>query len=148
MKPGTDFIGLGCGALIVNDKNEVLLIRYAEDSKTDPGMWARPGGKIDFGECGPAAAEREVEEEVGIKVKVIEPLEFTEVIEDDRSKHWIALGFLAKHVSGTPTIKEPHKHTDIGWFPINNIPENTAIYTRNSVKFYLEHHLNNQANSR
>jgi hypothetical protein len=26
MKPGKDFIGFGCGALIVNDKNQVLLI--------------------------------------------------------------------------------------------------------------------------
>ena len=47
MKPGLDFIGIGCGAFILNDKKEVLLSRRTALSRNEAGRWAVPGGKIE-----------------------------------------------------------------------------------------------------
>jgi mutator protein MutT len=51
-------------AAIVNDQNEILLIR-----RTDNGEWALPGGYLDVGETAAEGVVREVMEEVGIQVK-------------------------------------------------------------------------------
>jgi len=139
MKAGIDHIGVGCGAIIVNDKDEVLLVKRSQNSRTEPGQWSRPGGQVEFGEHGATATEREVEEETGIKVKVVRPLEFTEVIDGDNGgKHWVALGYLARHVSGEPVNREPDKHEDIRWFPLEGLPENLTSYTRNAINVFLK----------
>ena len=44
MKPGIGCIGVGCGCLILNEKNEVLLVKRSKTCKTDRG-------------CGPGLAE-------------------------------------------------------------------------------------------
>mgnify|MGYP003446729757 FL=1 len=59
------------GGLVLNEKNEILLIFRK-------GKWDLPKGKLDKGEIISACAIREVEEETGLKnVKLIEPLIIT-----------------------------------------------------------------------
>ena len=55
---------VGCGVLIVNDKDQVLLQR-----RSDTGDWCIPGGALEPYETYEEAATREVREEVGITVK-------------------------------------------------------------------------------
>lgn len=137
MKAGEDYIRVGCGAIIINDKREVLLLKRASDARTEPGQWSRPGGQVEFGESAADAAVREVKEEAGIEVEVIRQLEFTENVASDGSKHWIALGFLARHVSGEIENVEPHKHDEIRWFSLDALPDNLTDYTRNAIDIYL-----------
>jgi len=134
MKAGIDFIGIGCGALVINEKNEVLLIKRSAKARTEPGSWSRPGGQVEFGETVEHAVEREMEEEVGIKVKAVKLLDMTQIIEE--GKHWIAFGYLATYISGTPINKEPDKHEEIKWFSLDNLPENLNSYTANSIRSY------------
>lgn len=54
---------LGAGALITNDKGEILVIREA---MAQPGQFKLPGGHIELGEDIATAIEREVEEETGV----------------------------------------------------------------------------------
>lgn len=138
MKAGEDYVGVGCGALILNDKNEVLLLKRSKNARTEPGMWSRPGGQVEFGEETEDALVREVKEETNINIKVVRQLEFTENITENNKKHWIALGYLAEHISGKPNNNEPDKHDDLKWFPIDNLPENISSYTRNSVEIFLK----------
>lgn len=55
---------VGCGVLVVNDKNQVLLQR-----RSDNGQWCIPGGALEPLETYKEAATRELQEEVGITVK-------------------------------------------------------------------------------
>jgi 8-oxo-dGTP pyrophosphatase MutT (NUDIX family) len=51
MKAGKDFIGVGVGATILNNKNEMLLIKRKQDTtegKTTSNMWSVPGGEVEF----------------------------------------------------------------------------------------------------
>jgi len=50
MQKGKDYIGVGGGCLILNDKNEVLLIRRAGEVRNEAGYWSKPGGGVKFGE--------------------------------------------------------------------------------------------------
>ncbi len=67
-------------AIIINNSNELLLIRRPGDLKFGtavsgrPGQWCLPGGKIKDKECPEEAVVREVEEEVGLEVVPIRKL--------------------------------------------------------------------------
>ena len=134
MKSGKDCIGVGCGAIIINDRDEVLLVKRSKNSRVNPDVWSRPGGEVEFGESSAEAVEREVFEEAGIRIKTVRPLGFLDNISPDRKTHWISIGYLAKHVSGQIVNKEPDKHDDIRWFPVDELPENVTDYTKESVE--------------
>ena len=44
MNPGKDYIGVGCGAFILNEKNELLL--QQRNKEPEKGYWSIPGGKL------------------------------------------------------------------------------------------------------
>lgn len=58
-------------SVIINNKqNEVLILKRSSDESHYPGLWDMPGGGIKKGESLEKAAEREVKEEAGLKVKI------------------------------------------------------------------------------
>ena len=65
---------VGIKALIVNDKNEILVLRAnPEDVPKVPDHWDLPGGRIKEGDSIEETLYREVEEELGTKtVQIIE----------------------------------------------------------------------------
>ena len=135
MKPGIDYIGTGCGAIVINDKNEILLVKRSLESRTEEGTWSRPGGEVDLGEYIEDAVIREVKEETNVLIEILKPLEVTQIMSE--GKHWIAHGYLAKYVSGETKNMEPDKHDEVKWFSLKNLPENLNEYTRNSLNIYL-----------
>lgn len=57
------------GGVVLNDKNEVLVVNQNNNS------WSLPKGHIDFGESALEAAEREIYEESGVsQLEFIKPL--------------------------------------------------------------------------
>ncbi len=140
MKPGIDHIGVGCGCLILNEMNEVLLVRRSMTCKTDRGIWSRPGGGVEFGETFEQAVVREMKEEVGVDVKLTGFTDYTNDIkaEDGIRKHWVTLGFLGRIKSGKPRVMEPDKHDEVRWFPLDRLPENLTVYTKRAVEACLK----------
>lgn len=53
---------------IVNNFNDVLILKRSKDSLSFPGVWALPGGKIEEGETPEEAAIREIMEETQINL--------------------------------------------------------------------------------
>jgi mutator protein MutT len=136
MKPGKDFTGVGVGAFILNDNNELFLLLRAKDSRVEPGTWMIPGGRVDFMEKMEDTVKREIKEEIGVDLDVVEPVKTNDHILPEQ--HWVTTTFLCKIRSGEPKIMEPHKHDDLGWFPLDKMPENLSIATQNSIKAYRE----------
>lgn len=127
---------IGCGVLIINDNDEILLLQRSYTHTDEPGYWTRPGGKIEVGESPEGAALREVKEEVGVDIKIIKPLINLDVT-DSKNTRWKSYGYLAKIISGTPKNMELDKHIDMKWFSIQNLPENINAYTKDSIDAYL-----------
>ena len=46
MKPGKDYIGVGCGAVIVNENNEILL--QLRNKAPEKEYWSIPSGKVEM----------------------------------------------------------------------------------------------------
>lgn len=109
------------GGVVVNEHNEVLLIKRA-------GVWDLPKGKIDPDEKTEDAAVREVKEETGVEsvsiIKQLQPSYHIYSIENDwifKTTHWFFM--LATKSQLKPQIEE--KITEARWIELDNI----AMYT-------------------
>ena len=138
MKPGVDFIGVGCGALIVNEDNETLLVKRGFNSKNQVGVWSKPGGAVDMEEKVEDAVIREIKEELGVDIELIKFLGFTNHIIKSENQHWIAFNYLAKIIKGEPQILEPEKIAEIKWFSFDKLPENLSQTTSEPIQEYLK----------
>jgi 8-oxo-dGTP diphosphatase len=135
MKIGKDYIGVGVGAVIMNEDGKFLLMKRGPKSKSEVGTWEKPGGSVEFGETLENALKREVKEELGVAIKIIKLLHVADHIIDDEQQHWVSPAYICKIVSGVPKIKEPDKCDEIGWFSIEEaIKLPLAIVTRQDIE--------------
>ncbi|KAK8490522.1 hypothetical protein V6N13_031694 [Hibiscus sabdariffa] len=67
---------VGIGAIILNDKREVLVVQEKSGILRGTGIWKIPTGVVEEGEDISVAAIREVKEETGIDTKFVEVLGF------------------------------------------------------------------------
>jgi mutator protein MutT len=122
MKKGIDYIGVGAGAIIVNKDGALFLAKRGKDARNEKHKWEFPGGSVEFGETLANALVREVREEYGFVINVIQLLDVVDHILPDEKQHWISPTFLCRYKRGKPRILEPHKCEEIGWFNLNDIP--------------------------
>ena len=62
--------GLTVRGIIKNDVGEILIVKRHPKSRTDPGMWELPGGKVEKGEFFTDALIREIKEETNLDCDV------------------------------------------------------------------------------
>jgi len=127
-KKGVDYIGVGCGAMIFNGEGKLFLAKRGNKDKNEFGKWEFPGGGVEFGEKCEDALKREIKEEFGIDIKVLELLEVSDHIIPEENQHWVAPSYVARLSSGEAKIMEPEKCDDLAWFPIDELPDNIIPY--------------------
>jgi 8-oxo-dGTP diphosphatase len=93
---------LGVGAVIWNDKNEVVLIRRGKEPRRD--QWSIPGGHLEWGESLHDAILREVREETGLIVEIAGLIDTVDLIMRDGSgdvtRHYVLIDFATRVVAG------------------------------------------------
>ena len=135
MKKGVDFIGVGVGAIIINNEGKVFLARRGKEARNENGKWEFPGGGVEFGETLEHAVVREVFEEYGLTIKVESLLDVVDHIIPAENQHWVSPTFICRVTKGTPHIREPHKCDEIGWFVLDQIPfDRITIASRKSLE--------------
>jgi 8-oxo-dGTP diphosphatase len=123
MKKGIDYIGVGVGGIILNSEGEIFLARRGKDARNERYRWECPGGSLEFGETLEDCLVREVKEEYGFVIIVEKLVDVVNHILPDEKQHWVSPTFLCRYHSGTPRIREPLKCEAIGWFRLDQIPE-------------------------
>lgn len=109
-------INVGAGVVIIKDGKTLLARRQGSHAE---GQWGSMGGKVEFGET-PAAAVREAQEELGIVVGNLRFITCMSMKKGD--EHYIDISFVGELLRGEPTIMEPHKIAEIGWFSLDALP--------------------------
>ncbi|UIK07376.1 NUDIX domain-containing protein [Neorhizobium galegae] len=120
-KPGIDFPGVGAGLVIVRDDGKVLLCRRLK--APEAGFWNIVGGKVDPMEPSSEAARREAEEETGLTIGKVEFLCVAEEIIKADGQHWVSLIYVTRDFTGEPSLTEPDKLSEIGWFDPKDPPQ-------------------------
>ena len=87
---------VGVGAVVFDDEGRILLIKRGREPQK--GLWAVPGGKVEYGEEMRAAARREVAEETGLEVEIGDVVWVGEIIEEDF--HLVIIDFEARMTGG------------------------------------------------
>ena len=136
MKRGYDYIGVGVGAVIINKQGQVFLSQRGPLSRNERGKWEFPGGSVEFGEKLADALQREILEEFGMLIEVGELLDVSDHILPEEGQHWVSPTFICKFVSGTPSIQEPGKSSQIGWFNLDQLPENLSKISQENLAHY------------
>jgi 8-oxo-dGTP diphosphatase len=137
MKRGVDYIGVGVGAIIVNERGELFLARRGPKAKNERGLWEFPGGSVEFGERMADALKREIQEEYGFEITVGPLLDVVDHILPEEGQHWVSPTFLCRPAAGEPLILEPEKCTQIGWFPPRQVPAELTFISRANLTHYL-----------
>ena len=139
MKKGIDYIGVSAGAMIFNSKGELFLSKRSQNCKNERGHWETPGGSVEFGETLAQATEREILEEYGAEIEIIEQFPAADHLIPAEKQHWVATTFLARFKTGqTPKIMEPDKCDEIGWFALDNLPQPLSLITQADLQEYAK----------
>lgn len=139
MKKGTDYIGVSAGAMIFNDKGELFLSKRSQNCKNERGHWETPGGSVEFGETLEQATKREILEEYGAEIVIIEQFPAADHLIPAEKQHWVATTFLARFKPGqTPQIMEPEKCDEIGWFALDKLPQPLSLITQADLREYTK----------
>jgi len=93
---------VGVGAIVIKDDAVLLVKRGVNPGK---GLWALPGGNLQLGETLQEAAEREIMEETGIKIRATLPpyITFELIQRDDAGEirfHYVIVDLVADYVGG------------------------------------------------
>ena len=116
MKEKRPVVGVG---IIVIQNNQVLFGK--RKNSHGAGLWAPPGGHLEFGETVKECTIRELKEETNLTAEKVVYTEWTnDVMEND--KHYVTLFMMVPQFSGELKTLEPHKCEGWKWFDIGNFP--------------------------
>ena len=114
---------VGVGGVVIEHGRALLIRRGGEPLK---GQWSIPGGTLETGETLEDGVRREMLEETGLRVRVVELIEVFERIfrePDDGSVrpryHFVILDYLCDRVSGEPRASSDV--TDVAWAAENEL---------------------------
>ena len=127
------------GAIVVNEKNEVLLVKRAADMHNG-GKFTIPGGFLDRDETTAQATLRELREETGYDGEIVCLFRINDNPnrpKEDRQN--VDFLYIVKAVGGNATVNE--EVTNIGWFSKHNVPkeEEFAFDHRKAIMTYFEY---------
>jgi 8-oxo-dGTP diphosphatase len=103
-------------SVLLRERKKVLLVKRKK-GKSFAGFWGLPNGKVRVGEKLEEAARREVKEETGLIVEILEPYHITQEFHDDH--HHIVIAFKGRVISGK--LKPGSDVEDARWFTKSEI---------------------------
>lgn len=118
----------GVGVVVIRDR-EILLVERGRGANA--GLWAVPGGKVDYGEPMRDAAAREVAEETGLIVNIGDVVWTGEAIGpgDPPAWHYILIDFAGDVVGGD--LRAADDARSVAFVPLDRVrelPLTTTMY--------------------
>ena len=119
---------------VIRKEGKILLVQRPDSEGFDPGLWELPGGKLEYGEDLIELLKREVEEEVGLLIRVGRPFVTWHFYKDH---FWVTgITFVCDYLEGT--VRLSHEHQNYAWIK----PDQYAAYPLGTaVKEQLEAYL-------
>lgn len=120
--------------LILRKDDKILMLKRTNTGRND-GYYALIAGHKEKNERAIDAIVREAKEEVGIvldkaNLSFVHALYRLKVSQTDER---IDLFFTADKWTEKIVNKEPQKHGDLKWFPLNSLPINTVPFVRQAI---------------
>ena len=120
-----------CGCIVINDKNEVLLIHH------NAGHWDFPKGHVEVGETEVQTAIREVKEETNIDVEVNEEYRYTTEYSPKEDVMKEVVYFLAKNISDNKEA-QLEEVSEVKWIKIEEAINKITYDTSKEILIELK----------
>lgn len=122
---------------IINNGSRVLLTKRAVDPYKD--YWDLPGGFLEQGEHPINGVKREIKEELGVRIKVLEMIGIfmDEYPYANGKLNTLNIFYLARIIRGIPKPDSDVK--EVRWFDLNDLPSKTAFKSgRRALRAYIK----------
>jgi len=113
---------------LIDDKDRIYLQRRYQTGYLD-GFYEPPAGKMDVDEFPKQTAVRELMEEAGVVVDQDDLEYFHAYMNNSNHNPWFGVMFRTRRWQGEPSIQEPHKCDDAGFFSLDKLPNLTPQVT-------------------
>ena len=113
-------------------EGQILLSRRFNTGYAD-GQYSVPAGHLDGGETVLAAASREAEEEVGVRLESGD-MTFSTVMHRIEQEERVDFFVHVHHWQSEPFNAEPDKCDDLRWVDIHQLPVNMVPYVRRALE--------------
>lgn len=130
---------VGATVLVLDEHNHLLMIRRAES-----GDWGVPGGAMEPGETTEETARRELVEETNLQAGemrlfgVFSGPELYYRYPNGDEVYNVSVAYLTRDVHGVLKLTDG-EHTDSGYFPLFQLPEQVSPPIQPILKMLLEH---------
>lgn len=108
-------ISVSCAIII--HQNKILAAKRSE-KMSQAGFWEFPGGKLEEGESPEESLIREIQEELGMVISIIEPLSISKFNYTSEDLTVELIPFTCHWVSGEIQILE---HEEVQWLTLNEM---------------------------
>ncbi len=119
--PGYITPKVAVGAIVGNDKGEILLVK-----RPDSGVWLYPTGWADVGYSAVEVAMKEVHEETGIHAEAVQLLGVVDGMRMGFSRFGMYMLLFHLRATGGELNGHPLETAGVGWFSEDNLPEPAA----------------------
>jgi len=121
---------------LLRHEQEVLLLRRFNTGYED-GNYSIVAGHLDGGETVKEAMIREAREEIGVDIAGAD-LEVVHVMHRLAGDERIDFFLRADRWSGEVKNMEPHKCSDLAWYPLDALPDNMIAYVKKAFNNYQD----------
>jgi 8-oxo-dGTP diphosphatase len=125
--------------VVVVEGNKILLVKRGQPPHQ--GMWALPGGFVEYGEMVESAAKREVQEETGIAIDLSAILGVYSDPKRDPRDHTVSVVFVGKMVGGQ--LQGGDDAADAKWYDMNDLREEQLAFDHEMIVQDLRQWLKN-----
>jgi 8-oxo-dGTP diphosphatase len=112
-----DAFRIAVKSFIINDKDELLLVKRDAKDVHCPSAWEVPGGRLEPGEDPIQGLVRETKEETGLDIEVRNPLRVYQFTRDDGQKITM-ITFLCRPLSRSLVLSK--EHTECVWMKVDD----------------------------
>ncbi len=128
----TNNFRLAVKGFIVKD-NQLLIVKRRPNDVQKPGIWEIPGGRLEVGESPFDGLKREIMEETGLDIDVLQVMDVRHFKRAD-AQLITMLVFLCKTKEKNINLSE--EHTDYEWVEINAAKDKITDFYSSSIDIY------------
>ncbi|MBC8494631.1 NUDIX domain-containing protein [archaeon] len=124
---------LAVKAFIVNSKEELFIVKRSSDDVQNPGLWELPGGRLNVDESPFDGLKREVKEECGLDIEVLNALS-VQFYEQFDGKKITMINFVCKSLNKEVVLS--NEHSEFEWIPLVKTKSKLCKYFHKEVDLY------------
>jgi 8-oxo-dGTP diphosphatase len=109
---------------VIEKDGKFLIVKRSNKDKSAPNKWEIPGGGVERNEGPLEAMQREIMEECGINVNILQPIRAWEFMHDKKTRV-VGVTFLCKYKSGE--VKLSKEHSEFEWIHPDDADEYDSV---------------------